>query len=79
MQHDNRRALAEQIVRDVLAERGPDGSGPFRMYGVNPDDMPPHRVALAQRYAHMVPTGVTLEDVPRLALAIMPFLVGRHA
>jgi hypothetical protein len=76
--HDmDARALAHRIVRDVLAERGPDGVTPFRMFAVDPDDMPLHRKVLAQRYAHLVPAGVTLDDVPRVAAAIVPFLVGR--
>jgi len=67
--------VAQQIVLDVLAERGPPMAGvPFRMCAVEPDDLPAQRAALARRFARMVPDGTTLADVPRVASGIVPFL-----
>lgn len=77
MDRQRARAMAEQIVRDVIAARGPGAGEVFRMYAVEPEDMPAHRVVLARRYARMVPRGVTLEDVPVVAAGIVPLLIGQ--
>lgn len=65
--------LAEQIVRDVLCLRGPEATatGPFRM---TTDVMTDRRVALAKRFARLVPTGAVMGDVPRIAAGIAPLL-----
>jgi len=69
--------LAEQICRDVLLMRGPDANSatPFRM---TTEVIPQARLALAKRFARMVPRGASMDDVPRIAAGIAPLLaVGR--
>jgi hypothetical protein len=72
-------ATALQLVHDVLAERGPPANGgPFRMYAVDPADMPAHRRELVATYGHMVPEGITMDDAPRVAAAIVAAWTGNQ-
>ena len=72
-------AMALQLVHDVLAERGPPANGgPFRMYAVDPADMPAHRRQLVATYGDMVPDGITMDDAPRVAAAIVAVWAGNR-
>lgn len=75
MTHDT-TTVAQQIVLDVLALRGPDANGgPGRMVTADPAVfMSPERLALARRYERMVPRGTSTADATRVATAIAPFL-----
>ena len=71
-------AQARQIVADVLLLRGPDpNGGPGYMVSTEPQLFMSHeRLALARRFAALVPGGTTMADVARIASAIAPHLHG---
>jgi hypothetical protein len=70
-------AMALQLVHDVLAERGPPATGgTFRMYAVDPHDLPAGRRELVAMYGHMVPVNTTMDDAPRVAAAIVAAWAG---
>lgn len=70
------QVLAYQIAMDVLALRGPDpNGGPGRMVAADPRlFMGTERLAMARKFAHMVPAGTNVVDARRVAESIAPFL-----
>lgn len=74
--HMDKNATAHQIVLDVLTLRGPDpNGGPGRMVTADPRlFMSAERLALAKRFARMVPAGTSVLTARRVADAIAPFL-----
>lgn len=71
--------VAQQLVADVLAMRGPAEGGSVFMRGIDPEHMAPERLRLVKRFGHMVPADASMIDIDQVARGIVPFLKSDRA